>query len=355
MDQSILEIKNLSTFFPFKGDRIYPADNVSLNLSRGKITALVGESGSGKTVTALSILRLIQRPGTIEGGEILFHTSDGGTVDILSLSKQQVTKIRGNKIAMIFQEPMSSLNPVLTVGDQMMEVLILHQRIDRRKAWQRAVEMLARVEISSPEARMGSYPHELSGGMCQRVMIAMGLSCQPDLLIADEPTTALDVTIQAQILTMIRQLVAESGLSVLLITHDLGIVAGYADQVAVMYAGQIVEAASTLDLFDRPRHPYTRGLLNSIPGAQQKSAKYLNPHKAENTTRADTMQKLMPKRVEKTFQGFKSIPGAVPDLSNLPAGCRFAARCERVVPQCTREAVRFACDQQHQYRCINPC
>ena len=254
---SILDIKKIRTSFPTKQGKIYASDNVSLSLPRGEITALVGESGSGKSVTAMSILKLIQSPGKIESGEIWLNPNEGHKTNILSLSDSEVRKIRGNKIAMIFQEPMTSLNPVYTIGNQIMEAITLHQGLNDNEARAKAIEMLKRVGIPNPGVRIDNYPHEMSGGMRQRVMIAMGLSCHPELLIADEPTTALDVTIQAQILELIGGLVKETGMSVLLITHDLGIVAAYASKVAVMYAGQIVEIASTMELFKNPKHHYT--------------------------------------------------------------------------------------------------
>jgi len=322
---NILEIKGLSTSFSTQSGKLYAADQLFLNLPRGKMTALVGESGSGKSVMALSILRLIQSPGKIESGEIDFKPSIGPAVDILDLNEKQIRKIRGNKIAMIFQEPMTSLNPVFTVGDQIMEAIILHQGLRRSKARERASAIIERVGIPNPNTRLGSYPHELSGGMRQRVMIAMALSCHPDLLIADEPTTALDVTTQAQILDLIDGLMKETGLSVLLITHDLGIVAGYADYVAVMYAGEIVEEASTIDLFKSPRHPYTKGLLASIPGLKKKKEKYLH-----------------------------AIPGTIPNLAKLPPGCHFADRCEKVTHDCKRGSIALNITEDRKSRCLHP-
>jgi len=322
---NILEIQNLKTAFTNRGAKIYASDDVSLSIPRGQITALVGESGSGKSVTAMSILRLIQKPGAVESGKILFHGKDEPTQDILSLDEPALRKVRGNKIAMIFQEPMTSLNPVFTVGNQIMEAIQLHQKLGAREARAKAIEMLKRVGIPNPESRVDNYPHEMSGGMRQRVMIAMALSCHPDLLIADEPTTALDVTIQAQILELIEGLVKETGMSVLLITHDLGIVAAHAQQVAVMYAGQIVEQASTLDLFKNPRMPYTHGLLGSLPSLKPKEEKRL-----------------------------RTIPGIVPPLNKLPVGCRFQDRCERVKPECRVSAIPMTGDQTHCFRCLYP-
>lgn len=322
---NILEIKNLRTSFDTKDGKIYPADRINLSLPRGKITALVGESGSGKSVTAMSILRLIQEPGQIESGEILLHEDANQTMDILKLNQKELRGVRGNKIAMIFQEPMTSLNPVYTVGDQIMEAIQLHQNLGKKAAHEKAIEMLKRVGIPNPARRVNNYPHEMSGGMRQRVMIAMGLSCHPSLLIADEPTTALDVTIQAQILELIDGLVQETGMSVLLITHDLGVVASHAHKVAVMYAAQIVEEASTLELFKNPKHPYTKGLLDSIPS-------------------------LKPKGEEK----LRAIPGVVPQLSQLPVGCRFQDRCPRVTPDCRQNEIELYQESGRKFRCVHP-
>lgn len=325
MNKNILEIKNLKTSFPTNLGKIYASDNVSLTIPRGKITALVGESGSGKSVTAMSILRLIQEPGKIEQGEILLNSKNGDSLDILKLPDKELRSIRGNRIAMIFQEPMTSLNPVYTVGDQIMEAIILHQGLNRKDAKDKAIEMLKRVGISNPERRVDNYPHEMSGGMRQRVMIAIGLSCHPELLIADEPTTALDVTIQAQILELMQGLVEETGMSILLITHDLGVVAEYAQKVAVMYAAQIVEQTDTLTIFKEPKHPYTKGLLESIPSL-----------KPDHETR------------------LKAIPGVVPHLSHLPVGCRFQDRCDKATADCKQMEVKLSGDKNHLYRCVHP-
>jgi oligopeptide/dipeptide ABC transporter ATP-binding protein len=322
---NILEIKNLVTSFPAGQTRIRAADGVSLTIPRGQVTALVGESGSGKSVTAMSILRLIQKPGAIDSGGIRLLSQDGSAVNILDLPENRMRQIRGNRIAMIFQEPMTSLNPVFTVGDQIMEAVILHQGLSRSAARRKAIEMIRRVGIPNAESRVDSYPHEMSGGMRQRIMIAMALSCHPELLIADEPTTALDVTIQAQILELINGLVRETGMSVLLITHDLGIVAAQAQKVAVMYAGQIVEEGSTLDLFRRPRHPYTKGLLASIPSLKPKGEKRL-----------------------------RAIPGVVPNLARLPVGCRFQDRCERVQDACRKAPIELFYDEGQAFRCLYP-
>jgi oligopeptide transport system ATP-binding protein len=270
-----------------------------LTVPRGKTVALVGESGCGKTATALSILRLIpEPPGRMEDGHILFTPSPGeAPVDLAAISRKDLRRIRGNRIAMVFQEPMTALNPVFSVGEQIVEAIELHQPLRRRAAWARAVEMMRDVGIPDADRRCRDYPHQMSGGMKQRVMIAMALSCQPSLLIADEPTTALDVTIQQQILGLLRSIQARSGMSVLLITHDLGVVAEVADEAYVMYAGRIVEHASVLDLFANPLHPYTQGLLRSMP------------------------------RLSQGLRRLETIPGSVPDPANYPSGCRFHPRC----------------------------
>ena len=326
MNENILEIKHLKTSFQTKLGKIYASDDVSFSLPRGEITALVGESGSGKSVTAMSLLKLISLPGKVESGEILLHSKkENQPLSILNLPEEELRKIRGNKIAMIFQEPMTSLNPVYTIGDQILEAILLHQGLGKKEARKKVIEMLKRVGIPNAETRVDNYPHEMSGGMRQRVMIAMALSCHPELLIADEPTTALDVTIQAQILELISGIVKEMGMSVLLITHDLGVVAEYAKKVAVMYAGQIVEVASTIDLFQCPKHPYTKGLLDSIPGTA------------------------------KTHDGkLRAIPGNVPHLGQLPHGCRFQDRCERATPDCKMNEIILMEEAQRKFRCVHP-
>jgi oligopeptide/dipeptide ABC transporter ATP-binding protein len=302
----LLEIKNLRTHFETAQGVVKAVNDVSLTLERKKIHALVGESGCGKSMTALSILRLVPTPpGKIVGGEVLFYPQKNVPVDLLKLSENQMRAIRGNDIAMIFQEPMTSLNPVYTVGNQIMEAIILHQKKNKKQARAVAIEMLEKVEISQPQDRLDDYPHQMSGGMRQRVMIAMALSCKPDLLIADEPTTALDVTIQAQILELMHGLVDEMDMALLLITHDLGIVAEHARDVSVMYAGQIVEEAPVREIFAHPRHPYTRGLLQSIPSLKKKGDSRLH-----------------------------SIPGTVPNLATLGKGCSFKDRCEKKQDDC---------------------
>jgi peptide/nickel transport system ATP-binding protein/oligopeptide transport system ATP-binding protein len=295
----LLKIENLKTYFFTEEGVAKAVDGVSLSLQERETLALVGESGCGKSVTALSILRLIpDPPGKIVAGSILFEG-----INLLELSEKEMRKIRGNKISMIFQEPLTSLNPVFRVGDQIAEVIKLHQQLNKKEAWRKSIEMLKLVGISSPEKRIKDYPHQLSGGMRQRAMIAMALSCHPQLLIADEPTTALDVTIQAQILDLINVLKDELGMALLLITHDLGVVAETAKTVAVMYAGKIVEYADVKELFRNPLHPYTQGLLHSLP-------------------RINGDGKEKPR--------LEAIPGTVPPLLSLPQGCKFSTRCPRV-------------------------
>lgn len=298
----LLEIQDLQTHFVTDAGTVRAVDGVSLTVRKGETLGVVGESGCGKSVTALSILRLIPNPpGKIVGGKILLEGRS-----LLDLPEDEMRKVRGGSISMIFQEPMTSLNPVFTVGDQIAEGIRLHQRLSKRDSWNKAIEMLRLVRIPDPDRRVKEYPHQMSGGMRQRVMIAMALSCNPHLLIADEPTTALDVTIQAQILELLNQLKSELGMAVMLITHDLGVVADTAARVAVMYAGRVVEQAPVLELFTNPRHPYTQGLLNSIPRIE----------KAERRPR------------------LQAIPGMVPDLLDLPRGCKFQARCTKVFDAC---------------------
>jgi oligopeptide/dipeptide ABC transporter ATP-binding protein len=290
---TILSVQNLSTFFDTEQGVAKAVQDVSFEIEKGKTLALVGESGCGKSVTALSIMRLIPSPpGRIESGKILYREHN-----ILEFSEKQMRQIRGNKIAMIFQEPMTSLNPVYTIGDQIVEAITLHQKKTYDQAWSMAKEMLDKVRIPEPARRMEEYPHLLSGGMRQRVMIAMAISCKPSLLIADEPTTALDVTIQAQILDLLDELQQSENMSILLITHDLGVVAQRADDVAVMYASKIAEKCSCKELFKNPLHPYTQGLLHSLPqlGARQKR--------------------------------LNTIAGNVPEPLNFPSGCKFHTRC----------------------------
>jgi oligopeptide/dipeptide ABC transporter ATP-binding protein len=289
----LLSVKDLRVHFFTAGRTVRALDGVSFEIEEGKTFGLVGETGCGKSVTALSILRLIPfPPGKIVGGEIHFRGNN-----LLSLSNEEIRSIRGKEISMIFQEPMTSLNPVFRIGDQMSEVIRLHQGLDRSKAWAKAEEMLERVRIPDARRVAKQFPHQLSGGMRQRVMIAMELSCHPYLLIADEPSTALDVTIQAQILRLIREMKDELHTSILLITHDLGVIAEMCDRVGVMYAGSIVEEAGVEEIFESPRHPYTQGLWGAIP------------------------------RIDDEKESLSVIPGMVPDLSNPPAGCKFHPRC----------------------------
>jgi oligopeptide/dipeptide ABC transporter ATP-binding protein len=297
--ETLLHVNGLRTVFITDTGTAPAVDGVDFRIARGETLGMVGESGCGKSVTALSIMRLVAPPGRIVAGSVVF---DGR--DLLALPEREMQRVRGNEIAMVFQEPMTSLNPVLTVGAQIAEAIRLHHRLDGRAAWQRAVEMLRLVDMPDPEERARSYPHQLSGGMRQRVMIAMAMSCSPRLLIADEPTTALDVTIQAQILELLADLRARTGMATLLITHNLGIVAEQADHVAIMYAGRIVEHASVRELFERPLHPYTIGLLASVPGVGGRRRR------------------------------LDAIPGIVPDPRHLPSGCRFRDRCPRAVGAC---------------------
>jgi oligopeptide/dipeptide ABC transporter ATP-binding protein len=317
---TLLEIQDLQTHFVTDAGTVRAVDGVNLTIRKGETLGVVGESGCGKSVTALSILRLIPNPpGRVVGGKILM---DGR--NLLELPEDEMRKVRGGSISMIFQEPMTSLNPVFTVGDQIAEGIRLHQRLSKGDSWTKAIEMLRLVRIPDPDRRVKEYPHQMSGGMRQRVMIAMALSCNPQLLIADEPTTALDVTIQAQILELLNQLKSELGMAVMLITHDLGVVADTAARVAVMYAGRVVEEASVMDLFTHPKHPYTQGLLNSIPRIE----------KAERRPR------------------LQAIPGMVPDLLDLPSGCKFQARCDKVFDACRGEEPALKqVGPDHQARC----
>lgn len=305
---NILTVNGLKTYFSTEDGVVKAVDGISFELKKGETLGIVGESGSGKSVTNLSIMRLIQEPpGRIAGGKVVF---DG--VDVLALPMDEVRKLRGKRIAMIFQDPMTSLNPFMKISRQLMEVTELHLGHTKQQSREHAIKMLKMVGISDAESRMDSYPHEFSGGMRQRVMIAMGLSCDPELLIADEPTTALDVTIQAQILELIKDLRTRMGTSVILITHDLGVVAGMTDKIIVMYAGKVFEQAPTRELFDRPANPYTKGLLRSVPDP-------LHEHG------------------EPLYQ----IPGLPPDVANLPPGCPFAERCDRAQDICRQEFPPF--------------
>jgi oligopeptide/dipeptide ABC transporter ATP-binding protein len=307
MNETILEEKNLQTSFSTESGPVNAVDGVSFTVQKGRTLGVVGESGCGKSVTSLSIMRLIPNPpGEIVGGEIIYKGRD-----LLKLSLPEMRKLRGNEISMIFQEPMTSLNPVFTIGNQIMETLRLHQGLSRKEAHAKAIDLLRLVNIPSAETRVDEFPHQLSGGMRQRVMIAMALACKPNLLICDEPTTALDVTIQAQILELMRKLRNDLGMAMILITHDLGVVAETADDVAVMYAGRIVEQGAVAEIFARPKHPYTQGLLGSIP---------------KLNTAGGKKQRLM------------AIPGMVPSLADLPKGCRFQDRCPHVFDRCRAES-----------------
>jgi oligopeptide/dipeptide ABC transporter ATP-binding protein len=299
----LLEVRNLQTSFFTPEGEVRAIDGVSFEIGESKTLGLVGESGCGKSVSSLSIMRLIPSPpGKIVGGEIFYRGRD-----LLKLNNEEMRKIRGNEISMIFQEPMTSLNPVFTVGNQIGEAIHLHQGLGKKETRQKTIEMLRLVKIADPASRVDSYPHQLSGGMRQRVMIAMALSCNPSLLIADEPTTALDVTIQAQILELMKELQEKIGMALLLITHDLGVVAEQADDVAIMYAGKIVERSNTRAIFNRPFHPYTVGLLNSLPNIGGKKKKRLD-----------------------------AIPGMVPSPLNLPSGCCFRDRCPKAADLCAQ-------------------
>ena len=299
----LLEVTNLKTHFPTRAGLVRAVDGVSFYLDGGELLGLVGESGCGKSITALSIMRLVAPPGKIVGGEIFFDSRN-----LLTLSDSEMRQIRGDDIAMIFQDPMTSLNPVFTVGEQIAEALRLHRKLNRKAARDAAIEAMREVAIPDPARRADDYPHQLSGGMRQRVMIAMALACDPKLLIADEPTTALDVTIQAQILELLDNLRKTRELAVLLITHDLGVVAEVADRVAVMYTGKIVEEAPVTELFARARHPYTEGLLRSVPKLS-----------AEHVAKKERLE---------------TIEGVVPNPTELPPGCHFAPRCQYRMPRC---------------------
>ena len=300
----LLEVTNLRTQFPTRAGLVKSVDGVSFHVAEGELLGLVGESGCGKSITALSIMRLISSPGKIVGGSIKFKGEE-----LTTATDERLREIRGNDIAMIFQDPMTSLNPVFTVGEQIAEALRLHRKLDKKQAWAAAIEAMKEVSIPSPERRVKDYPHQLSGGMRQRVMIAMALACDPELLIADEPTTALDVTIQAQILELLDELRVSRKLAVLLITHDLGVVAEVADRVCVMYTGKILEESGVDELFADPKHPYTRGLLRSVP-------------------------KLTESGIAKA-QRLKTIEGTVPSPTDLPFGCHFEPRCEYRMDICT--------------------
>jgi oligopeptide/dipeptide ABC transporter ATP-binding protein len=319
--KTILEVKDLKTYFFTRHGVAKAVDGVSFWLKEGETLGLVGESGCGKSMTCLSIMRLVPQPaGRIVGGQIIF---DG--VDLLSKDEKEMVNIRGKRISMILQDPMTSLNPLFTIGEQVAEPILIHQKIDRAKVWEKVKEMLTLVKIQSPEVRIMEYPHQMSGGMRQRIVGAMVLSCQPDLLIADEPTTSLDVTIQAQFLRLLKEIQQRSNLSMIVVTHDFGIVARVCDRVAVMYAGKIVEYAGIRELFNHPTHPYTKALMDSIPKMEVK--------------------------VDRLY----SIEGQPPDLRNLPAGCSFASRCSKVREICRNEYPPQAeVDPGHYVSCWGP-
>ncbi len=313
----LLEIKDLTTHFFSRSGVVKAVDNLSLGLRKGRVLGLVGESGCGKTVTALSILNLVPYPGKIVSGRIYFEGRD-----LLALPPEEMRKVRGAKISMVFQEPMTALNPVFTVGNQIAEVLTTHLDMTKKQAMDSAVDLLRSVGIPSPEKRVHEYPHQMSGGMRQRVMIAMAIACKPSLVLADEPTTALDVTIQAHILELLGRIQAEMGMAMVLVTHDLGLIAERAQDVAVMYAGRIVEQAGTKDLFADPLHPYTRGLMASVPKTGE-----------EGRTR------------------LRTIAGTVPRLHELPAGCKFAPRCDIKTARCEAEPELVEVRPGHLVRC----
>jgi oligopeptide/dipeptide ABC transporter ATP-binding protein len=312
----LLEIQGLTTHFFTRSGVVKAVDNLNLRLQKGRVLGLVGESGCGKTVTALSILNLVPYPGKIVSGSIFFEGKD-----LLRLPAEEMRHIRGAKISMIFQEPMTALNPVFTVGDQIAEVLTTHFNVSARQALDSAVELLRSVGIPSPEKRVHEYPHQLSGGMRQRVMIAMAIACRPSLILADEPTTALDVTIQAHILELLGKIQAEMGMALILVTHDLGLIAERAHEVAVMYAGRIVEQTNTRELFADPRHPYTRGLIASVPRPGQGKER------------------------------LRTIAGSVPRLQDLPKGCKFITRCELKTGRCDIEPELVEVKPGHLVRC----
>jgi peptide/nickel transport system ATP-binding protein/oligopeptide transport system ATP-binding protein len=320
-EPALLSVRDLKITFDTEQGPVAAVENLSFDLRAGEVLGLVGESGCGKSVTALSIMGLLPNPpGRVSGGEILFQGAD-----LLKKSRREMRRTRGKLISMVFQEPLTSLNPVFTIGDQLVETVKWHESMGGAAARRRAVEMLDKVGIPSPAARLDDYPHQLSGGMRQRVMIAMALACTPALLVADEPTTALDVTIQAQILDLLGALQQEFKMAVILITHDLGVVAQFVDKVAVMYAGRLVETGSVMDVFERPTHPYTEGLLASIPSLDVEQDR------------------------------LASIPGTVPSPFALPRGCRFGPRCAHVRPACdVAEPPLIGCGEEHAVACIRP-
>ena len=317
MPQTLLQVRNLHTVFPTDSGEVRAVNGINFNLTRGKVLGIVGESGSGKSVTAYSILRILDNPGKISEGSILFEDQD-----IVKLSPGKMRQIRGARISIIFQDPMTSLNPVYTVGNQLTEAIRLHTDRDRKQARERALEMLQLVGVNEPQKRLKQYPYQLSGGMRQRVMIAMALACEPDILIADEPTTALDVTIQAQILELMQELKEKLGMAIIMITHDLGVIAEMCDEIIVMYAGRVCERGTADEIFYNPRHEYTKGLLRSIPKLEQGK------------------EKLTP------------IGGSPVDLLNMPKGCAFASRCDSAMKVClTMQPEEIRINQDHFAAC----
>ena len=318
--QALLHIENLKTVISSKDWKLVPVDGVEITIPKGKTVGIVGESGCGKSMTAMSIMGLLPNTTHIEEGKILFQD-----MDLTKLNPKELRKITGDKISIIFQEPMTSLNPVIQVGKQVREAILLHEKVSKEEAKQRVIEIFRQVGIPEPERRYNAYPHQLSGGLRQRVMIGMAMVCNPDLLIADEPTTALDVTIEAQILHLMRQLQKDKGTSIMMITHNLGVVAEICDQVYVMYAGKVVESAEVHELFQNPKHPYTQGLLGALP-------------------KMDSRQRL------------NSIDGMVPTLKDMPTGCRFAPRCPMATQKCREEQPALVdVTAEHQVRCFMSC
>jgi oligopeptide/dipeptide ABC transporter ATP-binding protein len=325
-DDLLLEVKNLQTYFYTETGIVKAVDGVSFNIKRGEIVGMLGESGCGKSVTGYSILHLINAPGKIVGGEMLFHRGENDVLDLLKFDPrgEEIRQIRGHDIAMVFQEPMTALDPLFTVGDQVMEALLVHQKVSKKAAWSAAIELLDRVRMPEPQRAVEKYPHQLSGGMRQRVVIALALACSPKLLIADEPTTALDVTTEAQILELMRDLQREMGMAILFITHDLGIIAEMADSAVVMYLGSVVEHSDIKSLFNAPQHPYTQALYHSIP-----------------------------KLGEEKLDRLQTISGMVPPPYNLPKGCKFHPRCSHFMPGVcdAAEPPLYATEPGHDVRC----
>ncbi|MCW3475946.1 ABC transporter ATP-binding protein [Limobrevibacterium gyesilva] len=319
MNDVTLEVRNLSTHFETRAGTVRAVDDISFSVSRGRVLGLVGESGSGKSVTGFSIIGLVDPPGRIAGGQILFQGRD-----ITQLPERELRSLRGNRIAMIFQDPMMTLNPVLRIDTQMIETVLAHAKVSHEEARTRARDALGMVGIPSPDERLKAYPHQFSGGMRQRVAIAIALLHRPDLIVADEPTTALDVTIQAQILAEVQKLARDNGTALIWITHDLSVVAGLADEIAVMYAGRIVESGTVADVLDRPLHPYTHGLIGSVPSRNRRGTK------------------------------LRQIPGMTPSLLNLPGGCAFRTRCARADAACEQDPPTTEPVAGHALRCFHP-